>query len=85
MESHADHSASHEGISAADLLDRVRSAGREAALREDVATRKAIDLLAEAAAPITIEQAQARDKLWTPGREEPGEGSAGGQIWTPGS
>ena len=43
--------------------------------------RKALDLIAESATPITVEQAQARDKLWTPGSEsaEPGE------LWTPGS
>ncbi len=69
---------------------RRASAGRRAArtlrsLREEVATRKALELLVAEAKPITVEQARARQKLWTPGREE-GEGSAvAGQIWTPGS
>ena len=49
---------------------------------DDVAARSALDLMAEAAKPISVEQAKARDKLWTPERE-PESGS--GQLWTPGS
>ena len=37
--------------------------------KADLAQRKALDLLAESATPITVEQAQARDKLWTPGAD----------------
>ena len=48
------------------LLERVRKAGTLDALREDVATRKAMDLLAERAKPISPEQAEAREKLWVP-------------------
>jgi len=64
------------------LLERLKSSGRIESLKEDLAQRKALDLIADSAKPITIEQAQARDKLWTPGREESG---GSGQIWTPGS
>ena len=35
--------------------------------------RKAVDLLAEHAKPIPIEQQEARDKLWTPEKEAAGE------------
>jgi hypothetical protein len=44
--------------------------------------RKAVDLMVDSAKQITVEQAQARDKLWTPGKEddEPAK-----EIWTPGS
>ena len=35
--------------------------------------RKAVDLLVESAKPITVEQAEARDKLWTPEKEAEGE------------
>jgi hypothetical protein len=45
--------------------------------------RKAVDLIVERAKPIPIEQAQAREDLWTPDKEEKAEGS--GEIWTPGS
>jgi trigger factor len=65
------------------LLERLKSSGRIDTLKEDLAQRKALDLIADSAKPITIEQAQARDKLWTPGREE--SGSPSGQLWTPGS
>jgi trigger factor len=63
------------------LLERLRANGRLDALKDDLAQRKALDLVAESAKPITIEQAQARDKLWTPGAEQAG----GGQLWTPDS
>jgi trigger factor len=67
------------------LLERLKSTGQLESLKQDLAQRKAIDLVAETAKPISIEQAQARDKLWTPGdSERAGSGSAG-QLWTPGS
>ena len=58
-----------------------KSSGRIETLKEDLAQRKALDLVADAAKPITVEQAQAREKLWTPGREE---SSGPGELWTPG-
>ena len=63
------------------LLERLKSTGRLESLKEDLAQRKAIDLVAESAKPISIDQAQARDKLWTPGDER----ASAGQLWTPGS
>jgi hypothetical protein len=58
-------------------------------VREDVGAREAIDLLAREAKPIPLDQAQARDKLWTPEKEAQtaaGKGSqgGGGKLWTPG-
>jgi trigger factor len=76
-----EHSAEHEDTTARALLDRLREAGRLDALKRDLAARKAVDVLAEAAKPIPVEQAKARDKLWTPGKEE--QGST--ELWTPGS
>jgi trigger factor len=63
-------------------LDRAKAEGRDEALREDIAMRKAVDLMVESAKPITVEQAQARDKLWTPGKDD--EEAAAKEIWTPG-
>jgi trigger factor len=63
------------------LLERLKSTGRLESLKEDLSQRKAIDLVAESAKPISIDQAQARDKLWTPGDER----ASAGQLWTPGS
>jgi trigger factor len=54
-------------------LKRARSQGADEALREDIAMRKAVDLVVENAKPISEEQAAdaagraaAREKLWTP-------------------
>jgi trigger factor len=49
------------------LLDKVKSAGRVDALREDVAQAKALDVIADSAKPISPGRAAAREKLWTPG------------------
>jgi trigger factor len=67
------------------LLERLKSTGRLESLKQDLAQRKAIDLVADSAKPISIEQAQARDKLWTPGDSERSESGSTGRIWTPGS
>jgi trigger factor len=64
-------------------LKRARSQGADEALREDIAMRKAVDLVVENAKPIAVETAAARDKLWTPEKDAEEKGS--GQIWTPGS
>jgi trigger factor len=63
-------------------LKKARSRGQDDALREDIAMRKAVDLLVESARPISVEQAEARGKLWTPGKDAE-EGA--GELWTPGS
>jgi trigger factor len=62
-------------------MKRARRQGADEALREDIAMRKAVDLLVEHAKPIPAEQAAAREKLWTPEKEERGPA----EIWTPGS
>jgi trigger factor len=75
--------AERDGSAPQELLEQLRKSGRLEALRADVANRQAIELLVREAKPISVEQAQARDKLWTPGKGEPDSGP--GQIWTPGS
>ena len=47
-------------------LKRARSQGADEALREDIAMRKAVDLVVENAKPVDAERAAAREKLWTP-------------------
>jgi len=64
------------------LLERLRSTGRDALLQEDLRLRKAIDVVAGAAKPIPVEQAAAREKLWTPEKDR-AKGAEGG-LWTPG-
>ena len=63
-------------------LEKARKQGRDELLREDIAMRKALDTLVENATPITVEQAEARGKIWTPDKEE-AEGDK--ELWTPGS
>jgi trigger factor len=63
-------------------IKRARSQGADEALREDIAMRKAVDLLVEEAKPIPLATAEAREKLWTPEKEREEQS---GQIWTPGS
>ncbi|HEV3001251.1 MAG TPA: trigger factor [Solirubrobacteraceae bacterium] len=79
--------AERSGVKPKKLLDRLRSEGRLDAVKEDLAARKALDLVAEHAKAIPVEQAQARDKLWTPEKEasEAAAGGASGRLWTPGS
>jgi trigger factor len=52
-------------------LKRARSQGADEALREDIAMRKAVDLVIEHAKPIEAERAAAREKLWTPESARP--------------
>ncbi|MGI9185074.1 MAG: trigger factor [Solirubrobacteraceae bacterium] len=75
--------AERDGSDPAQLVEQLRKAGRLESLREDVASRQAVELLVREASAITVAQAQARDKLWTPGKED-SEGHSD-QIWTPGS
>ncbi|MEA2312101.1 MAG: trigger factor [Solirubrobacteraceae bacterium] len=78
-----EESGAGDGTAPKKVLDRLRSTGRLDQLKEDLAQRKAVELVTDSAKPITVEQAQARDKLWTP-EQESAEG-AGGELWTPGS
>ena len=76
--------AAREGTTPEKLRSRLEKSGRLQELREELAQRAAVDLLAEHATAISVEQAQARNKLWTPG-SEPGDEPAGGRLWTPGA
>jgi trigger factor len=66
----------------AKALSRLRDSGRLDGVKADLAQRRALDLIAESANPISVDQAKARDKLWTPGQDRPAGTS---QLWTPGS
>ena len=66
----------------AKLLARLRESGRDSLLRDELRMRKAADVVVEGANPIPVEQAAAREAIWTPEKEraEAGEGA----LWTPG-
>jgi trigger factor len=76
------HTAEHERTTPEKLLARLQENGRDAMVREDIAVRKAIDLIAESAKPIPLEQAEAREKIWTPEKEQEEKPS---ELWTPDS
>jgi trigger factor len=89
--------AEREQLPVEEVLQRLSAAGRLEELREDLAARNAMELIAQAAKPIPIEQARAREELWTPDkertervREDGAPGSAqdtelqqAGGLWTP--
>jgi len=76
-----EHSAEHERTTPQKLLQRLRENGRDAMVVEDIRARKAIELVAESAVPISIEQAEAREQIWTPEKER----EKAGDLWTPDS
>jgi trigger factor len=82
--------AEREGIEPQKLLGELRGAGRLEEAREDLAAREAIELIAAAATPIPLAQAQAREALWTPGKAGASASGASGEpaaaparLWTP--
>jgi trigger factor len=79
--------AEREGIEPQKLFEELSKSGRLEDIREDLAARQAVELIAAEATPIPIEQAQAREKLWTPESEqkqgEEASESAAARLWTP--
>jgi trigger factor len=88
--------AEREGIAAETLYADLERAGRLEDVREDIAARAAIDLIAAEATPIEPARAKAAEALWTPEKEAaaskgaPAASSAGaspapgaGKLWTP--
>ncbi len=80
-------SAERQSTTAEKLFEQLDSAGRLDRVRREVATRQAIEMLVAEAKPISVEQAKARKKIWTPGKDDPAHpaGQQSGQLWTPGS
>jgi trigger factor len=79
--------AEREGMEPQKLFKELSESGRLQDIREDLAARQAVELIAAEAKPIPIEQARAREKLWTPESEEK-QGEEGGEpaaarLWTP--
>jgi trigger factor len=76
------------------LLARLRESGRDSLLRDEVRLRKAADLVVERAKPIPLEQAAAREAIWTPEKAEQEQAASEGEeqapkkpgeLWTPGN
>ena len=81
--------AEREGVEPETLLADLEKAGRLEELREELAARQAIDLIADSAKPIEPSRARAREQLWTPEKaSETAEGpaqadKAPARLWTP--
>ena len=65
-----------------EVIEDLWQHGRQEDLREDLRLRAALDRVAAEVKPIPVEQAEARDAIWTPDKESP---QAETTLWTPGS
>jgi trigger factor len=81
-------SAARENTTPEKLRDRLAKRNRLDELKADIAQRNAVDLLVENAKAISVDQAKAKQLLWTPdAAEREADGAqAGGRakLWTPG-
>ena len=60
-------------------LEKARKRGQDEALREDIAMRKAVDVIVENATPVAAPKEEADSELWTPEDDKPEKK----EIWTP--
>jgi trigger factor len=65
-----------------EIIQRMRDAGGFEDLREDLRLRAALDRVASEVRRIPLEQAEAREQIWTPEKEKPQTPT---KLWTPGS
>jgi len=70
------------GEDADDVIEDLWQHGRHEDLREDLRLRAALDRVAAEVKPIPMEQAEARDAIWTPDKEKPEQET---KLWTPGN
>jgi trigger factor len=70
------------GEDADNVIEDLWHHGRQEDLREDLRLRAALDRVAAEVKPIPLDQAQARDAIWTPDKEKPESET---KLWTPGS
>lgn len=74
--------AESAGEDADKVIDDLWHNGRHEDLREDLRLRAALDRVAAEVKPIPIEQAEAREAIWTPDKEKPEQET---KLWTPGT
>lgn len=74
--------AEHAGDDPDEVIADVWAHGHHESLREDLRLKAALDRLVADVKPISMEQAAAREALWTPDKEKPAETK---KLWTPGS
>jgi trigger factor len=74
--------AGSSGEDADELVAEIWRQGRHEELREDMRMSAALDRICEGVKPIPLAQAEAREQIWTPGKEKPASAT---KLWTPGS
>ena len=74
--------AEEGGEDVENVMEEIWAHGQHEALREDLRLRAALDRLVADVKPISVAQAEAREKLWTPDKEKPATET---KLWTPGS
>ena len=86
--------AERDGSDPVEVVATLRADNRIDQLRDDVASRQALERLVESATAVSVQDAEAaqaadeaRDALWTPEKEASEGASTGsaGELWTPGS
>jgi trigger factor len=65
-----------------EVIEDLWQHGRQEDLREDLRLRAALDRVAAEVKPIPMEQAAAREAIWTPDKEKPETET---KLWTPGN
>jgi trigger factor len=70
------------GEDADNVIEDLWHHGRQEDLREDLRLRAALDRVAGEVRPIPLDQAQAREAIWTPDKEKPETETT---LWTPGN
>jgi trigger factor len=70
---------------AAEAIEVLRATGRFEQLRDDLRLRRALDRVASEVKRISTDLAAARDRLWTPEKEEQEKTPIDTKLWTPGS
>ncbi len=81
VEAQVREDAEKVGRDADELVAEVISEGAFERLREDLRLGRAVQFLIDTAVPISMEQAEARERLWTPQEEKVVPDA---KLWTPG-
>ena len=64
------------------MIEQARAAGVYETEREAIRLARALDRVADEVERIAPEQAEARERIWTPDKEKP---TTETKLWTPGS
>jgi trigger factor len=86
------HTAEHERVTPEKLLERLRENGRDKMIEEDLLAQKAIELIADSAKTIPLEEAEdkaekaeASAKILAPEGASEDDAKEPGKLWTPGN